>query len=160
MRTVREILGDKGDTVWTIAAKASVFEALELMEQKDVGVLVVRGGPGEIVGILSERDYARKVILTGKHSRQTLVEEIMTPADKMVVARPENSVEECMALMAQSHIRHLPVFDGRKMAGIISSRDVIKAVLEDKEAKIDTLKSVSKNLFSQLFEERISSGKN
>ncbi len=160
MRTVRDIISSKGDTVWSISAKATVFEALELMEQKNIGALVVKGAPGEIVGILSERDYARKVILTGKHSRQTMVEEIMTPAEKMVIARPENTVEECMILMARSGIRHLPVFDGRRLAGIISSRDAIQTVLEDKKAKIDTLKNVSKNLFSQLFEERISSGKN
>ena len=139
MKTVRDILKAKGGDVCSISSGATVLDALKIMSENEIGALVVKGAAGEIVGIISERDYARKVILVGKSSSSTLVREIMTPADRMIIARPENTTEDCMDLFTGNNIRHLPVLDGSKLMGIISSRDVIKILITEKKDRIDNL---------------------
>lgn len=136
MKTVREILQNKDNNIYSIPPDARVFEALELMAQKNVGALLVTEN-GELTGIISERDYARKVILLGRTSRELLVREIMT--HKVIFVSPKRNAEECMALMINKHIRHLPVMENGKLTGIISIGDVVKAVIEDREFVIDQL---------------------
>ncbi len=139
MRTVRDILEAKGQKVWTIGPEHRVFAALELMAEKDVGALVVVVNGGRVAGILSERDYARKVILKGASSREIQVKDIM--ASQVVCIDPERSIEDCMALMTEKRIRHLPVIERERLAGLISIGDVVKAVLEEKEFTINQLEN-------------------
>lgn len=136
MKTVREILQKKGPAVWSISADATVFDALQLMSQKEVGALLVVKD-NELVGIMSERDYARKVILQGKFSKDTKVEEIMS--SKVLYVHPSMSTEECMALMINKRIRHLPVLEDNSLSGIISIGDVVKGIIDEKEFVIDQL---------------------
>lgn len=137
MQTVKQILEAKGAQVWTTQPEASVFEALQLMADKDVGALpVVRGR--RLVGIISERDYARKGILKGKSSKGTAVRDLMTA--EVIYVLPEHSVDRCMALMTRHKIRHLPVLNaGQDLVGIISIRDVVRAVIEDQSQTIERL---------------------
>jgi len=136
MKTVKEILYKKGNAIWSVTPETTVFEALKLMADKEIGaVLVLKDG--NVEGIMSERDYARKVILQGKLSKDTLVKEIMSP--KVLYVNTSTSTEECMALMINKRIRHLPVFTGNKLDGIISIGDVVKAVIDEKEFVIDLL---------------------
>jgi CBS domain-containing protein len=140
MKTAKEILKNKQqEEVWSIAPKASVFDALGLMGEKEVGALMVIDEKGKVAGIISERDYARKVILKGKASRETAVEEIMTAADKMYVVKPETTVEDCMVLITAKRIRHLPVFDGEEFLGIISIGDIVKSIIAEQELLIEHL---------------------
>ena len=136
MSTVREILRNKGCDVWSIAPDATVYEALCLMADKNVGAVLVIDAC-TLVGILSERDYARKVILHGKSSRDTLVREIMT--ERMVYVRPEQTAEECMALMTEKRVRHLPVLEGDRLVGVVSIGDVVKGIISEQEFVIDQL---------------------
>ena len=136
MKTVREILEKKGNQIWTITPEATVYEALELMAKKEVGALLVLND-GSVAGIMSERDYARKVILKGKFSKDTLVGEIMS--SKVLYVNTSLSTDECMALMINKRIRHLPVFENNKLVGIISIGDVVKAVIDEQEFVIDLL---------------------
>jgi CBS domain-containing protein len=138
MYTVRQILKNKGQQVWSISPAASVYEALQLMAAKDIGALAVVKEE-RLVGIFSERDYARKVILHGKTSRETRVDEIMT--GRVVVVGPERTTEECMALMTEKHIRHLPVVEGERLIGLISIGDVVKAVISNQEFVINQLEN-------------------
>jgi CBS domain-containing protein len=138
MKTVRHILQDKGHNIWHITPDALVVDALKLMAEKEVGSLLVLD-EGKLVGIVSERDYARKVILKGKSSLDTPVREIMTP--KVISVRPENTIEECMALMTDKHIRHLPVVVDEKVVGVVSIGDVVKAELAEKDFLIKQLKN-------------------
>lgn len=139
MKTVKDILKDKKREVVTIPPKAKVFDALKIMGEKELGSLMVIDNKGKICGILSERDYARKVILKGKTSRDTLVEEIMTPFDKMFTVKPDTSVEDCMVLITGKRIRHLPVFDGDKFVGLVSIGDVVKSMLIARDSMIEHL---------------------
>jgi CBS domain-containing protein len=136
MMTVRQLLARKGNAVHHIAPDASVLEALQRMAQYEVGSLVVLD-EGELVGLLSERDYARKVVLRGKHSRDTQVREIMD--DKPPCVRSVQSIEDCMRLMTEKRVRHLPVVENGQIAGLISIGDVVKAIIADREATIDEL---------------------
>jgi len=136
MRTAKELLDSKGHYVWSVKPNALVYEAIELMDKKGVGALLVLEG-AKLVGMITERDYARKVILQGKSSKSTPVSEIMTR--NVIYVTPEQTVEECMALMTQKHIRHLPVLDGEKLTGIISIGDVVRATLEEKEFLIEQM---------------------
>jgi len=136
MASVTSLLQDKGPDVWTIAPDASVYEAIAMMAAKGVGALVVVDGR-KVVGIVSERDYARKVILQGKSSRDTLVRAIMT--DKVHYVRPEQTVEDCMALMTARHIRHLPVMADERLVGIVSIGDIVKALIDDQTVRIQQL---------------------
>jgi CBS domain-containing protein len=140
MRTVHDILMRKlNKEIWSIHPKAMVFEALALMGQKEVGALVVKDDADKVVGIISERDYARKVILRGKASKETAVEEIMTPIADMFVVKPENTVEECMVIMTGKKVRHLPVFKDNGFVGVISIGDVVKSIIAEQEMLIEQL---------------------
>ncbi len=133
---VEQILKQKGGAFWSVAPDAMVIDALKLMAEKDVGALLVLGA-GRLAGIISERDYARKVILKGKSSLQTPVREIMTQG--VVTVRPGNTVEECMGLMTEKRIRHLPVVVEGQVVGVISIGDVVKASLDAKDFVIKQL---------------------
>jgi CBS domain-containing protein len=136
MNTVSEVLQSKGHTVWSVAPEATVYAALELMAAKDIGALVVLDG-GRLAGIFSERDYARKIILKGKASRETPVRDSMTT--RVVTVGPEETVAQCMALMTHHHIRHLPVLAGGELIGVISIGDVVKAIITEQEFMIEQL---------------------
>ncbi len=139
MKTVKELLRVKGYRVWSIGPDATVYEALTLMAEKDVGALLVLDNAGQLVGILSERDYARKIVLKGKTSRETPVREIMT--EKVVWVRPDQTIEECMALMTNKHIRHLPVMEEGRLLGVISIGDVVKDIISEQEFVIAQLEN-------------------
>ena len=135
-KTVKELLATKGGDVWTITSQASVYEAIASMAEKQIGALVVAQA-GKVVGIISERDYAREVILKNKSSRTTPVDEIMTK--KVIYVKQEQRMENCMALMTKHRVRHLPVMAGDDLVGMISIGDVLKEVIADKEFLIDQL---------------------
>ncbi|MEE8285429.1 MAG: CBS domain-containing protein [Gammaproteobacteria bacterium] len=136
MATVKQLLQGKGHDIWSIGPEASVYDAIELMADKEVGALVVLEGDS-LVGVLSERDYARKVVLQGRSSKGTKIKEIMT--SHVVYARPTQTVEECMALMTDKRIRHLPVMDGDELLGVISIGDLVKAIIEEQQHVIEQL---------------------
>ena len=136
MSTVRHLLQIKGNDVWAIRPEATVFEALRLMADKDVGALVVLVND-KMVGIISERDYARKIILFGKSSKDTLVREIMS--EKVYTIHPDQTVQECMALMSSKHIRHLPVVLEDKVIGVVSIGDVVQDIIYQQREKIKNL---------------------
>jgi CBS domain-containing protein len=138
MKTVTQLLEGKSREVHTIGPDARVFDALKLMADKDVGALVVIEG-GRIAGIISERDYARKVILHGKSSHDIQVREIMTA--RVVTVQFRHTVEECMALMTSKRIRHLPVTEGERLVGVLSIGDLVKEVIAEQEATIRQLES-------------------
>ena len=138
MKIVKHILKEKGQRFWSVAPDTLVIDALKLMAEKEVGALLVLDG-GKLIGIMSERDYARKVILKGKSSLDTPVREIMTA--KVFFIRPAQTVEECMALMTDKHIRHLPVMEGDKVVGVISIGDLVKATIEEKDFLIKQLEN-------------------
>jgi CBS domain-containing protein len=159
MKNAGDIIAANHQEVWSISSSATVFEALKLMSEKDIGALPVRDSGKRVVGIVSERDYARKVVLLGRTSHQVRVEDIMTPASQMITIQPDASLETCMGLMTLHHIRHLPVFAKERLIGIVSSRDVIQAVIEEKSRVINNLQDVSNNLFVQGFDDLIVGGK-
>ena len=138
METVRQLLRTKGHQVWSVSPDDTVYSALELMAEKNIGAVLVIAGDN-IVGIMSERDYARKVILKGKFSKDTPVHEIMT--ERVLFVTPEHTVRECLALMTQRRFRHLPVVDGGKLIGLISIGDVVKALIADQEFTIEQLEN-------------------
>ena len=135
---VRDILLAKGDRVWTVAPDDTVFDALKLMADKNIGSVLVMDGE-ELVGILSERDYARKVVLHGKTSRSLPVREIMT--GEVETISPDEKIDRCMTLMTEKHIRHLPVLEDGKVVGLISIGDVVKAVIEDQAFLLDQMEA-------------------
>ena len=136
MSTVKEILRDKLPGIWSITPDATVYDALTLMADKNIGAVLVMDA-GRLVGILSERDYARKVILHGKSSKDTLIREIMT--GRVVCVHPEQTAEQCMALMTDKHVRHLPVLENDQVTGVISIGDVVKSIISEKEFLIEQL---------------------
>lgn len=136
MSTVREMLRKKGSEVYSIAPDATVYEALRMMSHHNTGALMV-GNKGKVEGILTERDIVRKVELLGKTSKETQVSEIMTT--KVMYVEAGQPLEECMALMIDKGIRHLPVFDGTELLGLISIRDVVKEVIDDQQVMIKQL---------------------
>ena len=139
MKTLRQLLADKPQSLAAVAPKDTVFHALKVMADNRVGAVLVQDGD-RLVAIFSERDYARKVILVGKASKETRVEEIMT--DKVMYATPENSVQECMALMTQGHFRHLPVLNAeQQVIGIVSIGDVVKEVISQQQFIINQLET-------------------
>ena len=139
MKTVKEVLKSKIIDVWSVLPQSTVFDALKLMGEKKIGALMVMDERGKVEGIISERDYARKVILHGKSSKETRVEEIMTPASEMYSVGPENTVEQCMILMTGKHVRHLPVFEQDRFIGLVSIGDVVKSIISEQEALIEQL---------------------
>jgi CBS domain-containing protein len=138
MQTVRDVLERKGHQVWTVQAEQTVYEALQVLAEKDIGALLVCEAE-DAVGMFSERDYALQVILKGKSSKDTPVREVMSTP--LLFAHPEQKMEECMALMTEQRIRHLPVLEHGRIIGMISIGDVVKAVLEEKQFLIQQLES-------------------
>lgn len=136
MITVKNILDSKGRDIFSIRPDQSVLEAMTLMAEKEVGALIVLDGE-KTAGIITERDYARKIILKGRSSRDTQVREIMTT--KVIHAQPATTVEKCRALMSEKKIRHLPVLDDGKLCGMISIRDLMKAIIDDQQFTIEQL---------------------
>jgi CBS domain-containing protein len=136
MKTVRDLLKQKGRGVWSVAPDSTVYDALKLLAEKNIGAVLVIAA-GRPVGIFSERDYARQVILKGKTSKDTPVRDVMT--SKVVFVRPEQSIEECMALMTDKRFRHLPVLEEGQLVGILSIGDVVKALISEKDFLIEQL---------------------
>jgi CBS domain-containing protein len=136
MRTIGQLLESKGKDIWSIAPHATVFEALQIMAEKNVGVLLVIDD-GEVVGIFSERDYARKVILKGKSSKDISVGDLMTK--EVFYIKSQNTLQECMALMTAKHIRHIPVFENNQLIGVVTLGDVVKQIISDQEFTIREL---------------------
>ena len=137
MKTAADLLKAKAhNTVHTIVPTASVFDALKLMAAKNIGALLVMEGE-EVAGIVTERDYARKIILMSRSSKETPVREIMTSA--VMYVHPSQTSEECMVLMTENRLRHLPVMDGNKLIGLISIGDLVKAIISDQKFTIEQL---------------------
>jgi len=138
MTTVRQLLKVKGGSVYSVSPDTRIIDALRLMDEKGIGAVLVLEGP-RLVGIMSERDYARKVILKGKSSQDTTVREIMT--ERVAYARPEQTVPECMALMTSKRIRHLPVLDDERLIGVLSIGDLVKETISEQEFIIRQLEN-------------------
>jgi CBS domain-containing protein len=136
MKTVRQILAVKQHQLLSITPSATVYDALQVMAEHDVGALVVLDGE-HLVGIFSERDYARKVILFGKSSKELAVSEIMTR--RVLCVGPEYTVDQCMALMTEKRVRHLPVLDHKQVVGVVSIGDVVKEVISEQQSVIEQL---------------------
>jgi len=136
MTSIGHLLEQKGSQVWSIPPDATVYDALRLLAERDIGALLVIRGE-QLVGILSERDYARKVILKGKSSMKTTVNEIMT--ERVIVIEPQHTIEEAMALMTEKHLRHLPVIEEDKVIGLVSIGDLVKAKITDQRYMIEQL---------------------
>ena len=136
MANVKQILEGKGNDLWTTSSDATVFEALRTMAEKNIGALLVMEA-GNAVGMFSERDYARKVVLKDISSLKTLVRDVM--ASPIYCIKPEMMTEECMALMTEKHIRHLPVISGGKLVGLISIGDVVKSLVGEHKVTIEQL---------------------
>lgn len=138
MTTVRDLLKVKGDAVWSVPPDATVFEALELMSDRNIGAVLVMEG-AVLIGILSERDYARKVEMAGRSARDTIVREIMTR--RVLTVQPDQTVADCMALMTEHRMRHLPVMQNGRLLGLISIGDVVRAVISEQEFVIGQLET-------------------
>jgi CBS domain-containing protein len=136
MTTVKHVLDQKGHHVHFIHPDASVFDALKMMAENNIGSLVVLEG-GKLVGVITERHYAREIVLKGRTSPGTLVRDIMST--KVIYARPDQSVEECMAVMTARAVRHLPVLEGGRLVGIVSIGDMVKSVIDDQKFMIEQL---------------------
>ena len=138
MTFVRELMRGKPAEVWTVSPQNTVYEALELLAEKNIGAVPVME-EGRLVGMFSERDYARKVILKGRASQKTLVEELMS--HPVFRVGPDESLETCMALMTNQHIRHLPVIESGRLTGLISIGDVLKAMIASQQILIQDLEN-------------------
>jgi CBS domain-containing protein len=138
MRLVCEILQSKGHDVWFVRPEAFVFDAVKMMSERSVGALLVMEGE-KMVGIITERDYARKVVLAGKSSKQTQVKDIMT--QRVLWVAPERTIEECMALMTDKKVRYLPVVENTQVVGIVSIGDLVKAIIAEQQVIIDQLQN-------------------
>ena len=136
--TIGEILNNKGAEVWSVSPEATVFDAISMMADKNVGALLVIQN-GKLVGIISERDYTRKVALKGRASKQTAVKEILS--GQVIKATPAHSIEDCMRLMTEHRIRHLPVLDGDNILGIISIGDLVNWIISSQTATIQQLQA-------------------
>jgi CBS domain-containing protein len=134
--SVGGVLAHKGSAVWSIAPNAMVFDAIQLMAEKNVGALPVVED-GKLVGIISERDYTRKLILKGKSSKETPIKDIMT--QELLTVQPGDSISECMRLMTDKRVRHLPVIEEDKMVGLVSIGDLVRRIISAQSATIDNL---------------------
>jgi len=137
MITVSRLLETKPEAVWTVRQDAMAYEALRVMEDKDIGALLVLSNAGELIGVFSERDYARKVILKGKSSKETPVSELMS--EVVYSVSPEHTINDCMAIMTTGRVRHLPVKDNGKLIGVVSIGDVVNAIISDQKTTIKDL---------------------
>jgi len=138
MKTVRNIVQHKSNSIYSVHPEASVLDALKVMMDKNISALLVMEGT-DLKGIFTERDYARKIILLGKASKETKIKEVMTT--KLEVVDQDSSIDYCMQIMTDKHIRHLPVIDHGKVSGMISIGDLVKFVIEDQKQTIEQLKS-------------------
>jgi len=138
MTTVRNILQTKGPEVWSVEPETPVMHALKIMDEKNIGALVVTRS-GSVLGILSERDYARKLVLKGRGASDATAQDLMTPT--VITVSPNQSMDHCMELMTSKRIRHLPVVENEKLVGLISIGDVVKAVISEKEFLIKQLEN-------------------
>jgi CBS domain-containing protein len=138
MHTAKHILKEKGSVVWSVHPTNTVLEALGVMAEHDIGAVLVLDGD-KLVGVFTERDYARKVVLAGRSSKDSQVSEIMT--SQVICVTPDRSVDECMALMTNKRLRHLPVLDHKRVVGIISIGDLVKATIDDQQFTITQLQS-------------------
>ena len=138
MITVKQLLKERTDCIWTIAPQDTVYKALEIMAEKNIGALVVVEKE-KVVGMFSERDYARSIVLKGKSSKDTSIGELMD--SNVCYVRPEQTIDECMALFTKKRIRHLPVLEMEKLVGLVSIGDAVKQYLEDKEFHIQQLEN-------------------
>jgi len=136
VKSIKQLLGDKGPEVWSVGPDTTVYETIELMAEKGIGALMVMEGE-KPVGIISERDYARKVILQGRSSKDTPVRDIMT--SRIIYTSPDCSVEECMTLMTSNKIRHLPVMENEQLVGMVSIGDLVKATISEQKSTIEYL---------------------
>jgi CBS domain-containing protein len=136
--TVSEVLKHKGANVWSIGPDATVFEAIQMLADKNVGALLVTEG-ARLVGIISERDYTRKVVLKGRASRDTAVKEILS--GHVIHVGPSHTIEECMRLMTDHHIRHLPVLDGERIVGLVSIGDLVNWIISAQNSTIQQLQT-------------------
>jgi len=134
---VKEILAEKGSGVVTINVNSTVYDGLVLMSKKDVGALMVVDDNSKLVGIFSERDYARKIVLMGKTSKESIVGDMMSK--EITIVRPDNTIQECLHLMTVKKVRHLPVLEDNNLVGIISIGDAVNRVISDQEATIHDL---------------------
>lgn len=135
--TVKELLEEKGSNVWTINQNETVYNGLVMMAKKDVGALLVIDDEGKLVGMFSERDYARKIVLLGKTSKDTKIGDMMTT--EISIVKPVNTIQECLALMTKKKVRHLPVIQENKLVGIVSIGDAVNRVIIDQEETIHNL---------------------
>ena len=135
---IREILQNKGNAVWTVTPETMVFEAIQMMADRNVGALLVTK-EGQLVGILSERDYTRKVVLKGRSSKDTPVREILS--EGIIHVTPDHTVEECMRLMTEHRIRHLPVLEGEQIAGVVSIGDLVNWIIGAQSSAIHQLET-------------------
>ncbi len=138
MTTIAQLLNAKGDQIWSVEPKATIFEALEIMSEKEIGALLVMED-GKLTGIFSERDYARKVILKDKSSKETPVGELMTK--KVFYIDSQKTINDCMAMMTAKRIRHVPVIDDNQVMGIVTIGDVVKQIISEQEVKIHHLEN-------------------
>ena len=136
MRIVRDILNAKGSDVWSVTPTQTVLEAVQLLSEKEVGALLVMQGE-QLKGIVTERDYARKIILEGRSSKETPVKDVMTRS--VLCVDPGTTIQECMALMTDKRARHLPVLDHKKVVGVVSIGDLVKAIIAEQQFMIDQL---------------------
>jgi CBS domain-containing protein len=136
MQTVAEILRDKGSEVWSVRPDDVILEALKLMAEKRIGALLVMDND-KLVGIVSERDYARKVALEGRSSRNSKVSEIMS--QKVLCARPDQTVRQCLAMMTDKRARHLPILDHKQIVGLVSIGDLVKSIIAEQQFEIESL---------------------
>jgi CBS domain-containing protein len=144
MKTVRQLLESKGHNILSIAPTKTVYDALVVMAENHVGALMVMDGE-TLVGIFSERDYARNVVLKGKASKDTSVSEIMTQQDCLITVNPENTVNECLSVINNKRIRHLPVLENGKVVGILSIGDIVKETIAYQQFLINQLESYIKS---------------
>ncbi|MDH3688353.1 MAG: CBS domain-containing protein [Gammaproteobacteria bacterium] len=138
MEIVSELLDSKGHDVWTTVPDSTVYDAIKLMAEKEIGALPVVD-QGHLVGIVSERDYARKIILQGKSSKNAMVREIMTL--RVIYTQPDQRIEDCMAIMNENRIRHMPVVDADKLVGILSLGDLVNVIIEQQQLMIEELET-------------------
>ena len=138
MTTIAQLLNTKGNQIWSVKPEATIFEALEIMSEKEIGALLVMEGE-KLMGIFSERDYARNVILKGKSSKNTLVGELMTK--KVFFIDSEKTINDCMAIMTIKHVRHLPIIENDKVIGMVTIGDVVNQIISEQEFTIQHLEN-------------------